>query len=543
MKCKREAYQKGKYSGDDGNTKDSRYDEKFDNDQDQETHDKKKFDKGTFIGAKDGKIRKCGRILRTKSVGESASELIQSRSKDEDENISNVVKALTPCESYVLLTSALDYPSRLVIEGPGNWLLEGKKFRLDVNLTNDAVINHWKEVVSTNMRDALVDKDVPSNEQLNFFGREVLSICFAWRSPEAQCVALLAAGWDLVQTAQRKKRKKSQINHAGTMWRPPRRIKKSEYPLSVEVKPMWLEKAWTHYINKVKRRIYSKVENGVSEVVVKEASSEKVDTKDKKESFGHDEGERPVSSLLPEREKYLEPMVVDEEEVKPSSRKKKVSEPDPSRNEGFKSSKQVTPGEKSQESKTVDSKELASSSKGADRSESKAADQLELESSRKSADSSEHVTPRDMSRESKAEEQEEMELSRKGTDSSEPETLGEGFQDHQFTDEAAVELTLQKESICPIPDLSLLRNGMKPDLPLHKELYSLKGGLQNALKQDTFSLWNTFYGPDIVISFKVLMPLFSGDIPQSIIESKSEYQLGVITLSSIITEQILSNIV
>jgi len=136
----------------------------------------------------------------------------------------------------ILLYSAFNNPLRVINEGPGLWMLEvlPSSSTLKSDKLADEIFIKWQDMMismhqhnydSLNKSKSKTDEnndftDSSSSHQRlgNNIIRDVISICFASKSAEAQCVTLLATGWTFIPADRMKRRKKTTVSGRGPIY-------------------------------------------------------------------------------------------------------------------------------------------------------------------------------------------------------------------------------------------------------------------------------------------------------------------------------------
>ena len=162
---------------------------------------------------------------------------------DDNNHKSSIVKAI---DNYILLHAALNDPARVMNEGVGLWMIEKlfQEYKLDMTFTENDIHQQWNSILGLMQKD---DHDHIKN---------VLTIIFASRSPEAQCVALIAAGWTFVpreednQKSQRRRKNKAALAaiYQSGLW---------EY----DGNALSLNEAWDEYVSEIEKDVNKEYEN------------------------------------------------------------------------------------------------------------------------------------------------------------------------------------------------------------------------------------------------------------------------------------------
>ena len=153
-------------------------------------------------------------------MNESADESdIKNETEDESDNKNEDIdesdnksiasaqdsKEIPSIDDCILLHASMNDPLRVLNDGPGIWMVEKlyNELKIKQRPTEENIIVKWQSMMISMHHDRN-NKRANSCQDLI---KDVLTICFASKSAEAQSVALLSAGWNFIPNQKKNRRR------------------------------------------------------------------------------------------------------------------------------------------------------------------------------------------------------------------------------------------------------------------------------------------------------------------------------------------------
>ncbi len=218
----------------------------------------------------DNKIERRSSKRTKLSTGKAENEIKMLEDDNDRKQLTTTLPMESSIDNCVLLHAAIHDPLRVLNDGPGLWMLDElfRRLKIKPKLTDDEINLKWRnmmhEMHCTNENES---RSSPCQHLI----KDVLTICFASKSAEAQCVALVAAGWTFVPTDKSQRRR----SKTGA----PMIYKTGKW--SKDGTSMPLQEAWDEYVNNICDQIDEEFEKVRDELIAVTKGSTKSPVKKK----------------------------------------------------------------------------------------------------------------------------------------------------------------------------------------------------------------------------------------------------------------------
>jgi len=224
------------------------------------------IEEGEFDKVADDKIllgrRSSKRTKLTTEKSEKENASLDESNERKQQQFPTVESLINEC---VLLHAAIHNPLRVLKDGPGLWMLDellhGLRNKARFQITDDKISFKWRNMLLNINNDKENDDDNNAPSPCQHLIKDVLTICFASKSAEAQCVALLTAGWRFIPVDKSQRRRKTKL------------VVSAIYNTGEWAKdgtPMPLNDAWDDHINDLCDEIdqeFEKLKDELTEIV------------------------------------------------------------------------------------------------------------------------------------------------------------------------------------------------------------------------------------------------------------------------------------